>query len=132
MAIVPQAGAIAARTRGSQPEFLLVTAKRESKQWIFPKGHVELEERLEAAALRELREEAGVEGALIGKVGASRFVSGAENVEVTYFLIIAHSDGASREGRKLCWLPYAAARALLSFEDARELLDRALEMLEAR
>ena len=128
--MIPQAGAIAVRKTGPHHEFLLVTAKKEPDAWIFPKGHVERGETLAVAAVRELQEEAGVEGDTIGPVGTLRFMSGQEQVEVTYFLIVATHSGPAHEGRQLLWLPHKAARARLSHKDARGLLDRARALLE--
>ena len=128
---VPEAGAIAARVDGPEPLFLLVSARKSKGNWIFPKGHLEKRETHEQAALRELQEEAGVTGSLAGAVGTSTYWSGKEHVEVTYFLVLADGPGAPGEGRQLQWRPFAAARATLTFADARGLLDRAREMLEA-
>ena len=88
-----------ARTQAGEPEFLLVTAKGRFDQWIFPKGHAEAGETLDKAALRELREEAGVEGTVIGPVGSSRFDSRGEDVEVTYFLVLASTQAEGSEGQ---------------------------------
>ena len=120
------------RLDGPEPLILLVTARQDPGQWIFPKGHVEPGEELTGAALRELDEEAGVEGAIVGRVGSSTFRSGSEDVEVTYFLVRATNQGRDREGRRRVWLPPAAARAWLSFPDARDLLDRAMAHLPRR
>ena len=125
---IQQAGAIAARVRGDDTEFLLVTARKQPDEWIFPKGHIERGETPEDAALRELEEEADVRGRLVGKVGASRFRSKREDVECSYFLIHARGDGRPCEGRRLRWLPLPRARKQLSFENARELRDRAARM----
>ncbi|HJV33097.1 MAG TPA: NUDIX domain-containing protein [Patescibacteria group bacterium] len=132
MRAVPEAGAIAARVNGAEPLFLVVTALKTGGHWIFPKGHIKRGERPEDAALRELEEEAGVRGSAAGYVGVSRYCSGKEDVEVSYFLVLADGEGSSREGRQLRWRPYAEARAALTFDDAKTLLDRAVAMLESR
>ena len=129
---VPEAGAIAARLDGPEPLFLLVSARKSQGNWIFPKGHLKKGETHEQAALRELLEEAGVTGSSAGVVGTSTYWSGKEHVEVTYFLVLANGHDGPGEGRQLQWQRFAAARAALTFEDARGLLDRAREMLEAR
>ncbi len=41
--------------------------------WVFPKGHVELGESHEQAALREVLEESGVHAQILGKAGISSF-----------------------------------------------------------
>ena len=130
--MTPQAGAIAVRLEGPEPLVLLVTARQNPEHWIFPKGHVEPGEKLAATALRELDEEAGVEGEILGCVGSSTLRSGGEEIEVTYFLVRATNEGKGREGRRRLWLPSASARARLSFLDARDLLDKAMAQLQPR
>ncbi len=41
--------------------------------WVFPKGHVELGESHEQAALREVLEESGLHALIVGKAGLSSF-----------------------------------------------------------
>jgi len=62
-------------------------------------------------------------------VGYSSFRSGREDIDVTYFLVRALTEGQRREGRQLAWLPYEQARARLTFPDSRRLLDEALGRL---
>jgi 8-oxo-dGTP pyrophosphatase MutT (NUDIX family) len=130
--VIVQAGAIAVRRESAEPLVLLVSARKNPEHWVFPKGHVEPGEEPARAALRELLEEAGVEGEILGRVGASRFRSGGEEIEATYFLVRAVNDGEDREGRRRAWLAPAAARARLSFADARDLLDSAMAQLPSR
>ena len=61
MAKFKQAGAIVVRAGKTGPRILLVTARRNPNNWIFPKGHVESGETLKKAAVREAREEAGLD-----------------------------------------------------------------------
>ena len=56
MAKFKQAGAIVVRAGKTGPRILLVTARRNPRNWIFPKGHVESGETLKVAAVREARE----------------------------------------------------------------------------
>jgi ADP-ribose pyrophosphatase YjhB (NUDIX family) len=125
--VVTQAGAIAVRSEKGRWHVLLVRALKDPSVWIFPKGHVEGEETLEATALRELREEAGYQGRVVAPVGGSEFASGSEIVCVQYFLVLI-SPGAkavASEDREQRWCTTEEAAALLSFADARELLAKA-------
>lgn len=126
---VRQAGAVAFRTAHPEPLWLLVTARRQASAWIFPKGHLEPGEDVAAAALRELREEAGVDGRIVAPLGTLAFRSGDEDVEVSYFLIEATTDGKAGEGRRTQWLPFAEAQRLLRYDDARQLLEQASRRL---
>jgi 8-oxo-dGTP pyrophosphatase MutT (NUDIX family) len=126
---VQQAGAIAFRTNGGEPEFLVVTARRNPDHWIFPKGHVEPGEADEAAAVRELHEEAAVTGTVVQQVGVSRYRNGSMDVRVVYFLVRAHDAGGSAEGRRIEWLTADEALARVSFEDLRALLAAARRLV---
>jgi 8-oxo-dGTP pyrophosphatase MutT (NUDIX family) len=117
-----EAGAIAIRDNHHPRQFLLVRAKQADGQWIFPKGHIEPNETPGDAALRELREEAGIEGRLLGKLGKLRFPYGGELIDVDYFLVEALDEGASEEGRGRVWLTFDEAIRKLTFDDARNLL----------
>jgi 8-oxo-dGTP pyrophosphatase MutT (NUDIX family) len=127
---IVQAGAIGFKRCANQWCFLLVSARQDPSSWIFPKGHVEPGESLEEAALRELREEAGVQGEVDRPVGTLTFRSGEEEVRVNYFLIRAHSERQGEEARRVRWLPLRDALALLTFHDAKDLLQEAAEHLE--
>ena len=62
MPVVYQGGAIVIRDSADGPKVLLVRAKRDPRNWIFPKGHQEKGETLAETAVGELAEEAGVVG----------------------------------------------------------------------
>ncbi len=129
---VEQAGGIAVRRDGDRWLVLLVRAKKDPSVWIFPKGHIEPGETAEAAALRETREEAGVDGELVGPIGAPlEFQSGSEAVHVRYFLIRASAEIESAEGRAKAWYGIDDAVGRVTFEGARGLLRQARLALDA-
>lgn len=129
MPIIRQAGAIAVRGKGSDRQVLLVRAKKDPSHWIFPKGHIETGETPEQAAIRELREEAGVVGEILQPIGVSEFQSGDEHVQVTYFLARAVEAGQKAE-RPVRWYPFPEARKMLTFDDARLHLDAVEKVLQ--
>ena len=122
MAKFKQAGAIIVRNGKAGPRILLVTARRNPDNWIFPKGHVESGETLKAAAVREAREEAGIEGKVVGAAGRMSFEFGDNAYRVTYFVVRTTDAGKEREGRRLCWLKYKQALRRITYEETRDLL----------
>ena len=60
--IVEQGGGIAFRFSQGILTVLLVTSRRDPRDWIFPKGHIEPGESADETALRETQKEAGVDG----------------------------------------------------------------------
>jgi ADP-ribose pyrophosphatase YjhB (NUDIX family) len=119
---VAQAGGIVFRINGGTPSILLVSSKKEPGYWIFPKGHVERGETAPDAALRETREEAGVDGEIIGPAGVLEFKWGYQRYRVEYFLIRATSETSETDGREKVWLPFDAALERLSWDETRRLL----------
>jgi 8-oxo-dGTP pyrophosphatase MutT (NUDIX family) len=107
---------------------VLVVRSSDELHWLFPKGHVEHGESCEQAAAREVREEAGVVATVRGLVGRERHLRGPQRVEVSYYVLDCLGDAPADEDRETRWCTPAEARRLLSFEELKVLLDRALTM----
>jgi 8-oxo-dGTP pyrophosphatase MutT (NUDIX family) len=132
------AGGVVFRVEDGQPLFLLI---RDSyKNWGFPKGHLENGERPEAAALREVHEETGLEGlAVRGAIETIdwyfRFRGRLIHKVCHFFLMETTSDQTSpqrAEGITACrWAPFAEAVQVVSYANARDVLKRAQEMIVA-
>jgi 8-oxo-dGTP pyrophosphatase MutT (NUDIX family) len=130
------AGGVVHRIADAAPLFLLI---RDSYgNWGFPKGHVESGERAEDAALREVREETGLEqlelrGAIDSIDWYFRFRGRLIHKACHFFLMeTTQSETApqSAEGITACqWLAYDAAREAISYANARGILDRAQQMI---
>lgn len=110
---------------------LLVRAKRTPQTWIFPKGHVEAGETPREAALRETREEAGVEGVIVDHLAAMEFESPRGTVQVEYYLVAWTADVKSEEQRERRWCSVDEALELLAFDGAQDLVVKALNAWKA-
>jgi hypothetical protein len=64
------------------------------------------------------------------RIGSSRFDSGLERVVVEYFLVERTGDVPPDEIRERAWLGYGPARRRLTYNDARELLDKAMRKVD--
>ena len=132
MKVVRQAGAIVVRFDDDEPRLLLVTARRNPKTWIFPKGTIEDGETAAQAAVREAREEAGVVGRAIGSVATLEVDLGDESIDVEYFLVTLEKDkGESDEGRKRRWCTREEALDRLEVDQTRALVGKAWARLPA-
>jgi 8-oxo-dGTP pyrophosphatase MutT (NUDIX family) len=131
MFLIKQSGAIVVRLDGEEPQVLLVTAKRNPKRWIFPKGHIERGETAEEAALREAREEAGVVGNPIGPAGALEYHFLGAGFRVEYFLALLNREaGPPEKGRSRAWCSFEEALERLRFKNTRKLLRKVWRQLE--
>ena len=130
MPLIRQSGAIVVRLDGKEPRVLLVTAKRNPRNWIFPKGHIERGETPEAAALRETKEEAGVVGKLIGFASVLEYGFLGAKARVEYFLVeFTREAGQPGDGRQRTWCGLEAALDRLSYKNTRKLLRKAWKHL---
>lgn len=81
------AGGVVVNDRG---EFLLIRDR--NGYWVFPKGHIEPGETPEAAAVREVREETGIEAQVVAPLGTTRYTNDRGVIrEVRWFLM--HGEG---------------------------------------
>lgn len=131
MGIVEQGGGIVFRRDGAGTSILLVRAKRDPHDWIFPKGHIEPGETAVDTAVRETAEEAGVRGEAVGPVGAPQeFEYLGKRYRVRYFLIRYAGEIAENEGREKRWFSIDEAMAALQFAGARALLEIARQTID--
>ena len=126
---VAQAGGIVFQLKDGSPRFLLVRAKQNPEHWIFPKGHLERGESGRDAAIREVREEAGVEGEALAHLGTSEFLYKGRIIQVEFYLLRYSRTISGGEERESRWCTYEEALALLSFDDSRNLLSSALPLI---
>jgi 8-oxo-dGTP pyrophosphatase MutT (NUDIX family) len=130
------AGGVVFRRGGDGPFFLLI---RDSyRNWGFPKGHLEEGEEPDRAALREVSEETGL--------AVLHLTSQIETIDwhfrfrgrlihkVCHFYLMETPQRRTKpqraEGITACrWANYAQASKLLSYENARIVLDRAHTLL---
>ncbi|WP_038037552.1 NUDIX domain-containing protein [Thermorudis peleae] len=124
---VPQAGVIALL----EPERQVLLRRAHDGTIVLPKGHVEPGEAAYRTALREAREELGVQAQLLGWGGVLHFTLGGEQRRVVYFLASAvpGPDFSTHLGRDTLALPPAEAVEALTHESARQLLHDALVRL---
>ena len=124
---IQQAGAVTFRITGGAHEILLVRARKNPEHWIFPKGHIEPGESSEAAAIRELREEAGVLGEIVEPLGVIEFRYRSDTVRVQYYLCRFRDQIDAGEGREMQWCSLERAIELLPFPDMRDLVRKAYQ-----
>ncbi len=134
MPIETSAGAVVFH-RGERIEYLLLF----STFWGFPKGHIESGEDERTAALREIREEAGLAVTLLD---GFRYVEkytyqrkGHLNHKQAIYFVAEAKDRAARlshEHSDLAWLPFDEALAHLQFDGLRDALRAADKFLNRK
>jgi 8-oxo-dGTP pyrophosphatase MutT (NUDIX family) len=105
-------------------EYLLVSSSG-GNGWVLPKGHVERGETVEETAVREVKEESGVEAAIVSPLSTLTYSKGKQRVRAAFFLMRVVKNGRSRERRKTRWLSFEDAAAVLAYPNVRALLRQA-------
>ncbi|WP_052155202.1 NUDIX hydrolase [Thermus sp. 2.9] len=122
--------------RGDPPEVLVVSLKG-GRVVTLPKGQVEPGERYPETAVREVREETGVEAAVLSPVGKVRYYFTVKDGEVpvtvskeVHYFLMAYRGGEPRpqlsEVEAAYFLPVAEALNRLSYPNERDMLRKAL------
>jgi 8-oxo-dGTP pyrophosphatase MutT (NUDIX family) len=134
------AGGVAFRMNGARTE-IAVVAVNPSRRWQLPKGIIDAGESEEIAALREVREEAGIECELMEKIETIEYwyVATARGERVRYhkfvhfFLLkylsgdVRHHDHEIAEAR---WVALDEAVAMLAFQSEKDVVEKAKNIIE--
>jgi 8-oxo-dGTP pyrophosphatase MutT (NUDIX family) len=130
-------GVLVRRLRGRWVFAAIRPGGKEPGLWALPKGQIGAGERPEETALREVAEETGVEGRLVGKLGDIRYVftwRGERIFKVVSFYLLRYSGGrlgelppaTAHEVDEVRWLPLEEGPRLLAYGGERQMAERAI------
>jgi 8-oxo-dGTP pyrophosphatase MutT (NUDIX family) len=135
------------RSIRGRPHVAAIRPQGKPNVWALPKGKIDAGESAAEAAVREVREETGVEGRIVEKLGDVRYTytatwEGAKGERifkvVSFFLLTAGrgrigeiDDEMRVEVDEARWLPLDDAPRLLTHKGEREMAARAIEKLGA-
>ncbi len=132
------AGGIVFRRDGARTFFLLI--RDPYRNWGFPKGHLEQGEDPAAAAVREVAEETGI-GAIelrapVETIDWTFRFRGRQIHKVCHFFLMETTERRtapqSAEGITACrWATYEQATKMISYDNARAVLEQAQALLAA-
>lgn len=136
-AIEPQREVLASTTRKKTSQKLLLA---------LPKGLVDSGEKPEQTALREVREETGLTGAPLAKLGDIKYVyvrswGDRQRVfKIVSFYLLRYESGRIDEiapemrveVKRAVWIPLEEAARMLAYRGERDMARRALEYLKSR
>lgn len=110
--------------------------RRGRLRWSLPKGHVELGETTEQAAVREVAEETGISGRITARLGSVEYTFTAEgrriHKRVHHFLMEAVAgelSDADIEVTEVAWVPMDQMPGRLAYAGERRLAQRAAQLL---
>jgi 8-oxo-dGTP pyrophosphatase MutT (NUDIX family) len=135
------AGGIAFRWRDAKPEVAIVSVKP-SLRWQLPKGIVDPGESPEITAVREVREEAGVETILLSLIEtieywyrAVRYGKPVRYHKFVHFYLLEYRSGDvsdhDNEIAEARWVSFDKAIEMLAFKSERGVMEKAREMIAA-
>lgn len=136
------AGGAAFRKTDGKIEFAIV-AVNPSRRWQLPKGLVDEGESAEQAALRETREEAGIECEIIEKIETIEYwyFGNEKGSRVRYhkfvhFFLMKYVSGDTRdhdhEISEVRWVSPDEATEMLAFKGEKEVIEKAKYLLNER
>lgn len=114
---------------------VLLTKHSQNHRWGFPKGWIDSGEKPEQAAVREVKEEGGVEAEIVGKVGVSKYIytlNGEKIFKVVTIYLMKYLSGDPKdhdwEVEEAGFYPIEEALKILDYPNDKILLKKAVEL----
>lgn len=111
--------------------FILLAKHAKYHEWGFPKGHIgdkKVDESKEAAALREVKEETGIEAEILSQGAKEEYVytlNGEKRQKTVYYYLMRYKSGnfagKDHEMEDVRWVSLNHVEDLLSHKDARRM-----------
>jgi 8-oxo-dGTP pyrophosphatase MutT (NUDIX family) len=135
-------GVLVRRLRGRWMVAAIRPGGKPQGLWALPKGQIDPGERGAETALREVAEETGARGRLLGKLGDTRYTytwQGERIFKVVSFFLVRYergrlgdlSEAFRHEVAEVRWLPLEDAPRLLAYGGEKEMARKAIAVLEA-
>ena len=133
---------MAYRKRGDAVEIVIISVG-EQNRWQLPKGLIDEGETSAEAALREVREEAGIEAEVVDLIDKVEYwyysKGGGKRIrfhKYVYFYLLKYRSGNTedhdREVNEARWVDIDTGRTMLAFKGEKEVVSRAKGMIESR
>ncbi len=132
MTTVQAAGGVVVRRSSSGARDVVLVHRPAYDDWTLPKGKLEPGEGLLQAAVREVREETGLDCLLGPRLGTVGYVDASGRDKTAhYWAMVTTSDGLAptKEIDEARWVPLEDAAPQLSYDRDREVLSRAASAL---
>jgi ADP-ribose pyrophosphatase YjhB (NUDIX family) len=119
------AGGVVSRMNGGSVEYLLIRPTGNNFEWVLPKGHIKENETADQAAVREVREETGMNAKVLRPLGTVSFSFKGKEIRAEFYLMELLAAGAAGEDRDLEWVSYDEALCQLTHNQSKAMVKRA-------
>src|SRR3972149_6572844 len=137
---ISSGGVVFRRSNEAVEVALIEVESSKGKVWSLPKGLKEEGENLARTAHREVREETGLDGRIVGKIDDIHYFYSEKSIEGTkrffkmvYFFLMEYSggDGVNHDKEVVdCrWFPIEEAIEVIAYKDEQEILEKAREVI---
>jgi 8-oxo-dGTP pyrophosphatase MutT (NUDIX family) len=127
------AGGVLVRTIRGRAMVAAIRPRGKQRVWALPKGHIDAGESAAETAMREVREETGVEAELVDKLGDIRYWymrGGRRIAKVVSFFLLEYVAGEledhDHEVERAEWMALAEAARRLTYRGERDMAAAAL------
>ncbi len=117
----------------------LIIGRSTPRIWSLPKGHIEPNESIEAAALREVQEETGIEASIIVKLSDIRYwfyANKLKHSKIVHFFLMRYVDGdpTPQQGEvdETLWVKLDELSEMLTHVNERRLIEIAQKLVKEK